>query len=111
MSAVSMHTAVPSSVQDLTLNVTEDYIMICWESSVGVVSHYMVIIRMNGKQLQFNVTGHNFSLQNDNLSGGGTVEVIVRPVNEAGIGPSATATIVPKHMQGQSKYIAVNVMK
>ena len=99
-----LHVAVPSAVQDLTLSVTEDFLMIHWDSSVGVVSHYVVIIRISGKELQFSVTGYNFCLQTDNLSGYATVEVIVRAVNEAGIGPSATVTDELKQMQEQSKY-------
>ena len=39
-------------------------------------------------------------------------EVHVSAVNEAGIGPSATATIiVPKRIQETSKYITVKLMK
>ena len=102
---------MPSAVHDLTLNVTEDLFMIHWDSLVGVVSYYVVILRVNGKELQFNVTEPSFSLQTENLSGDGTIEVNVRAANDAGIGPSATVTIIPKHMQEQRKYIAVNVMK
>ena len=101
---VFLHVAVPSAVEGLTLNVTGDEFMIRWDSLVGVVSHYAVIIRVNGKELQFNVTGHNFSLETENLSEDGTIEVNVRAVNDAGIGPSATVTIEPKHMQEQGKY-------
>ena len=98
------------SVEGLTLNVTEHEFVIRWNSSVGVVSYYVVIVRVNGKELQFNVTGHNFSLQAENLSDNGTIEVNVRAVNDAGIGPSATAMIVStpgivsKHM-GVLKYM------
>ena len=121
-----LHTAVPSAVEGLTLNVTEHEFMIHWNSSVGVVSYYVVIVRVNGKELQFNVTGHNFSLQANNLSEGGTIKVNVRAVNEAGIGPFATPVIastpmivskpsttamivstpmiVSKHMREESKY-------
>ena len=102
---IFLHATAPSAVEGLTLYVTGDeLIRIRWDSLVGVVSHYVVIIRINGKELQFNVTGHDFSLQTENLSEDGTIEVNVKAVNDAGIGPSVTVTIVPKHMQEQSKY-------
>jgi len=94
----------PSAVEGLTLYVTGEEFMLRWDSLVGVFSHYVVIIRINGKELQFNVTGHNFSHQTENLSEDDTIEVNVKAVNDAGIGPSATVTIVPKQMQEQSKY-------
>ena len=104
---IFLHATAPPAVEGLALYVTGDELMIRWDSLVGVVSHYVVIIRVNGKELQFNVTGHNFSLETENLSEDGTIEVNVKAVNDAGIGPSATVTIVPKHMQEQRKYIAV----
>ena len=95
---IFLHVAVPSAVEGLTLNVTEHEFMIRWDSLVGVVSYYVVIVRVNGKELQFNVTGHNFSLQAENLSEDGTIEVNLRAVNDAGIGPSATAMIASTPM-------------
>ena len=104
-----VHAAVPSAVKDLILNITEDQFMIHWASSLGVVSYYVVIVTVNGKELQFNVTALDFTLPTENLSEGGAIEVNVRAVNDAGIGPSATAITVFEHTRAESKYSVLSI--
>ena len=92
---VCTHTPVPATVEGLTVNVSDGEIHMCWNTSVGVVSHYAVIVVVDGHTMQCNVSEEELKLQIDELhvSGYHTIEVEVMAVNDAGSGPSATATV------------------
>jgi len=91
---VYSHTPVPAAVEGLTVNVSDGEIHMRWNISVGVVSHYAVIVVVDGHTMQWNVSEEELKLQIDELhvSGYHTLEVEVMAVNDAGSGPSATAT-------------------
>ena len=90
----SIPIAVPAAVEGLTVNVRGNELLIHWENSVGVVSHHVVNVRVDGKEkLQLNALTNELRYESETFSGYGTVEIQVYAVNDAGIGPSATVTI------------------
>ena len=94
---VYSHTPVPAAVEGLTVNVSDSELLMSWNTSVGVVSHYAVIVIVDGYTMQWNVSEEELKIQWEELSGYRTIEVEVMAVNDAGSGPSARATITSEH--------------
>lgn len=95
-----MH-AVPDTVMNLTLTLTDDELLIQWTDPNVVVTYYIVTLYQGGDALfHFNLSQPQLIVSRETLGEHGIIEIHVSAANAAGIGQPAVVIYKQSNQSG-----------